>query len=138
MGRGARDEPSCRQIVKSANRQVGKQQRIATGEQRVASSFVWQCSCIAENFGLTTALSTSHSDWAHREVRPPKRRKNSALREICQIPCPLSRAPCPSLAEASGIMHAYTPARRIVIDDENLSADFSRRKSAVTGTGQGL
>jgi len=28
--------------------------RIANGEQRVASSFVWQCSCIAENFGLTT------------------------------------------------------------------------------------
>jgi hypothetical protein len=28
---------------------------------------------------------------------------NSALRKIYQIPCPLSRAPCPSLAEAGGM-----------------------------------
>jgi hypothetical protein len=31
------------------------------------------------------------------------RRMNSALRKICQIPCPLSRAPCPLLAKASGM-----------------------------------
>jgi hypothetical protein len=31
------------------------------------------------------------------------RRMNSALREIYQIPCPLSRAPCPSLAKASSM-----------------------------------
>ena len=96
---------SCRAKF-SANREVGKsagRETAANSEQRVASSFVWQCSFIAENFGLTTALSTSHSDWAHREVRPPKRRMNSALRKICQIPCPLSRAPCPSLAKASGM-----------------------------------
>jgi hypothetical protein len=60
------------------------------------------------------------------------RRMNSALRKICQIPCLLSRVPCPSLAKASGmgrkivkglhlalstphylcaLMHACTPAR---------------------------
>jgi hypothetical protein len=54
--------------------------RIANGEQRVASSFVWQCSCIAENFGLTTALRTSHPNWAHQKVRPPK--NLSANREV--------------------------------------------------------
>jgi len=63
--------------VKAKN---GSDWRIANGEQRVASSFVWQCSCIAENFGLTTALRTSHPNWAHQKVRPPK--NLSANREV--------------------------------------------------------
>jgi hypothetical protein len=144
-GRGTGDEKmggrgSCRakttasserRIANSERQMATGEWRIANGEQRVASSFVWQCSCIAENFGLTTALSTSHSDWAHREVRPPKRRINSALRKIRH------------LAKASGMdrkilkgshpalrtfmhtctharLHAYTPARGIVVDDEKL------------------
>jgi hypothetical protein len=57
-----------------------KAKTAANGEQRVASSFVWQCPCIAENFGLTTALRTSHPNWAHQKVRPPK--NLSANREV--------------------------------------------------------
>jgi len=89
---------------------------------------MWQCSCIAENFGLTTALSTSHSDWAHREVRPTKRRKNSALKKSVKshVPCPMPLVPHWLKPVAWGeksenrtqhhalrtvSMHAYTPAR---------------------------
>jgi hypothetical protein len=87
-------EPSCRQVVRSANRQVGKErQRIANGEQRVASSFAWQCSCIAENFGLTTALSTSHSDWAHWKVRPSQTPKEFGAQK--NLSNPMSLVPCP-------------------------------------------
>ena len=92
--------------------------------------------------------------WAHLEVCPPKRRINSALKKICQIPCPLSRAPCPSLAKASGmrrknlntalstthsapflctlaLVHAYTPARMMDFSWRMFSGLASKRRPSL-------
>jgi hypothetical protein len=128
-----------------------KRQRMASSEWRIVLE--GSAPALPKNFSAHRKTRPPVTEsWAHREVRPPKRRINSALREICQIPCPLSRAPCPSLSKASGMgrkivkgctphsalrtisVHSYTLTRLHACIHDGISGGshrFSKRKQAV-------
>jgi len=103
---------------------------MANSEQRVASSFVWQCSCTAENFGLTTRTQHIALKLGSPGGSPSQTPKEFGAQK--NLSNPMSLVPCPSLAKASGmgrkiakglhptlstphhlcsLMHACTPAR---------------------------
>ena len=68
---------------------------MANGEQRVASSFVWQCSFIAENFGLATRIQHIALRLGSLEGLPSQTPNEfGAQRNLSNpmslVPCPLS------------------------------------------------
>jgi hypothetical protein len=109
-------------LLPSQKRQrlVNSEWRLANGERRVASS---------EQFFWRAVLPHCRKFSAHQEMRPPvlptfggsgscptekfRHGRSRALQifaeqirssgKFVKIPCPLSRAPCPSLAKASGM-----------------------------------
>jgi hypothetical protein len=81
-----------------------------TKRQRIASGEFWRavlphCRKISSHQGLEGRAPARPQSFGTAGAVPSRifLRMNSALRKIRQIPCPLSRAPCPSLAEASGM-----------------------------------